>query len=176
MNSLVKIANHYGLKCERQSRRAFIFPAKMQSLKINRTVVCGLYQWCTIPGTSWFRFRLRFQENSKVWFQFRFQQEVHRLHSDSSPKTLIRMWSDLKFLIPIPRLNSLILIPVPIPAPFEISDSDSDSSKNRASCITGLYIVFVVNSIIGLLERTGLYCSYINTQSSYTTQLGPLLW
>ena len=27
-------------------------------------------QWCTISGTSWFRFRFRFQENFKVWFRY----------------------------------------------------------------------------------------------------------
>ena len=80
-------------------------------------------QWCTIPGTSWFRFRFQFQDKPKLWFQFRFrfQQKTHRFHSDSDS-------------------NPKPLIPVPIPIPacsylpwfknvtrYKIPDSDSDS-------------------------------------------------
>ena len=56
-------------------------------------------------------------------------------HNVGNSKILkIRTGPDLKFLIPIPRPNSLIPIPVPIPVHFEISDSgsDFDSSQNRA--------------------------------------------
>ncbi len=99
---------HFNYKSQMTEQQKYPQKGKCKNYQ---TQIGGLVQWCTIPGTSWFRFR--FQVNSKVWFRFRFQQEVHWFHSDSSPKTLI----------PVP-------IPIPIPAQFDFVDSDSDSSRN----------------------------------------------
>ncbi len=93
-------------------------------------MVCEL-QWCTIPAHVWFRFRFRFQVNSKVWFQFRFrfQPVFCWFHSDSD--------SNSKSLIPIPVLDS------DSDSRAEITDSDSSelemyrssSQSNIASLI-----------------------------------------
>ncbi len=62
-------------------------------------IIVGIYLCCSIPGTSWFRFR--FHEKEKFWFRFGFQQEIHWFHSNSSQaltpdsdSSLLKQWSN----------------------------------------------------------------------------------
>ncbi len=107
-------------------------------------------QWCTVPGTSWFRF----QHFLNFWFQFQstfFDSNSTDMPAlnDSSIFDLVPVSDISKALIPIPipGLQWVIPIPFPIPTHSDFLDSDSDSSPKE--CDSGIDS----DSLIGIMHH-----------------------
>ncbi len=112
-------------------------------------------QWCTILGTSWFRFR--FQENSKVWFRFplipfRFQFQPQNLDCcryPIFPKPWFQFqfqglnaWLQFRFWF---QHNSVFSISIPIPGKNTVIP-ESILIPESESCITASYLYVWLNT------------------------------